>query len=116
MDKYFYKAKLAHGNYLYTLKDSRQGVNLTTSELFNIAHIIKPLIEQGQSLYTILENHKEINLCTKTLYTYIEMGLFNDWGINNLSLKRKVKRKIKSKKLKKELKLLIILVENMRII
>ena len=29
------------------------------------------------------------------------MGLFNDWGINNLSLKRKVKRKIKSKKLKK---------------
>ena len=116
LDKYFYKAKLAHGNYLYTLKDSRQGVNLTTSELFNIAHIIKPLIEQGQSLYTILENHKEINLCTKTLYTYIEMGLFNDWGINNLSLKRKVKRKIKSKKLKKELKLLIILVENMRII
>ena len=101
LDKYFYKAKLAHGNYLYTLKDSRQGVNLTTSELFNIAHIIKPLIEQGQSLYTILENHKEINLCTKTLYTYIEMGLFNDWGINNLSLKRKVKRKIKSKKLKK---------------
>lgn len=101
LDKYFYKAKIAHGNYLYTLKDSREGVNLTTSELFNIAHIIKPLIEQGQSIYTILENHKEISLCPKTLYTYIEMGLFNDWGITNLSLKRKVKRKIKNKKLKK---------------
>lgn len=101
LNKYFYKAKIAHGNYLYTLKDSREGVNLTTSELFNIAHIIKPLIEQGQSIYTILENHKEISLCPKTLYTYIEIGLFNDWGINNLSLKRKVKRKIKSKKLKK---------------
>lgn len=101
LDKYFYKAKTAHGNYLYTLKDSREGVNLTTSELFNIAHTIKPLIEQGQSLYTILENHKELNICPKTLYTYIEMGLFNDWGINNLSLKRKVKRKIRNKKLKK---------------
>lgn len=101
LDKYFYKAKIAHGNYLYTLKDSREGVNLTTSELFNIAHIIKPLIEQGQSIYTILENHKEISLCPKTLYTYIEMGLFSDWGISNLSLKRKVKRKIKNKKLKK---------------
>ena len=29
------------------------------------------------------------------------MGLFKDWGITNLSLKRKVKRKIRSKKLKK---------------
>lgn len=101
LDKYFYKAKLAQSNYEYTLRDSREGVNLTTTELFSIAHTIKPLIEQGQSLYTILENHKEIKLCPKTLYTYIEMGLFNDWGINNLSLKRKVKRKINKKKLKK---------------
>lgn len=101
LDKYFYKAKSAQANYEYTLRDSREGVNLTTNELFSIAHIIKPLIEQGQSLYNILENHKEIDLCPKTLYTYIEMGLFNDWGITNLSLKRKVKRKISKKKLKK---------------
>lgn len=100
-DKYFYKAKIANDNYLYALKDSREGVNLTTTELLAIVRIIKPLIEQGQSIYTILENHKEITISSKTLYTYIEMGLFNDWGINNLSLKRKVKRKIKSKKLKK---------------
>lgn len=101
LDKYFYKAKIANENYLYTLKDSREGVNLTYPELNNIAHIIVPLIEQGQSIYQILENHPEINLCAKTLYTYIEMGLFRDWGITNLSLKRKVKRKIRSKKLKK---------------
>lgn len=99
--KIFYKAKSAQSNYEYTLKDARQGVNLNTSELFSIAHTIKPLIEQGQSIYTILENHKGIDICPKTLYTYIEMGLFNDWGINNLSLKRKVKRKIRCKKLKK---------------
>lgn len=116
LDKYFYKAKSAQPNYEYTLIDSRKGVNLTTNELFSIAHIIKPLIEQGQSLYNILENHKEIDLCPKTLYTYIEMGLFNDWGITNLSLKRKVKRKISKKKLKKEMNQLIILEENMKTI
>lgn len=101
LEKYFYSAKSAQSNYEYTLHDSREGVNLNTTELFSIAHTIKPLIEQGQSIYTILENHKEIKLCPKTLYTYIEMGLFSDWGINNLSLKRKVKRKIRNKKLKK---------------
>ena len=101
LDKYFYKAKVANQNYQYTLKDSREGVNLNTSELRNLAHTLAPLIEQGQSIYQILESHPEITQCAKTIYTYIEMGLFRDWGITNLSLKRKVKRKIKSKKLKK---------------
>lgn len=101
LDKYFYRANEAQKDYEYTLTDSRQGVNLTTSELFELAHIICPLIQQGQSIYTILNNHKEINLCEKTIYNYIEMGLFRDWGITNLSLKRKVKRKVSKKKLKK---------------
>ena len=101
LDQYFYKAKFAHEKYRQTLVDARQGVNLNTSELFEIAHIICPLIDKGQSLYTILNNHSEIKLSVKTLYNYIEMGLFKDWGITNLSLKRKVKRKIRSKKLKK---------------
>lgn len=101
LDQYFYKAKFAHEKYRETLVDARQGVNLNSTELFEIAHIICPLIDKGQSLYTILNNHPEIKLSVKTLYTYIEMGLFKDWGITNLSLKRKVKRKIRSKKLKK---------------
>ena len=101
LDQYFYKAKFAHEKYRQTLVDARQGVNLNTSELFEIAHIICPLIDKGQSLYTILNNHPEIKLSVKTLYNYIEMGLFKDLGITNLSLKRKVKRKIRSNKLKK---------------
>ena len=85
-----------------TLKDSRQGVNLNSTELYELAHIICPLIKQGQSIYTILQNHKEITQCVKTIYTYIEMGLFKDWGITNIDLRRKVRRKISSKnKLKK---------------
>lgn len=100
--KYFYYANVAQKNYEYTLKDSRQGVNLNTTELYELAHLICPLIKQGQSIYTILENHKEITQCEKTIYTYIEMGLFKDWGVTNLELRRKVARKIrKSKKLKK---------------
>ena len=51
--KYFYYANVTQQNYEYTLKDSREGVNLNTRELFDPAHIICPLIKQGQSIYTI---------------------------------------------------------------
>jgi len=101
LDKYFYFADKAHEQYKYTLKDSRQGVNLNTSELIELAHLICPLIKKGQSIYTILNNHPEISFCEKTIYNYIEMGLFKDWGIDNISLKRKVRRKLPKKKLKK---------------
>ena len=50
LDKYFYYAKQAHENYLETLKDSREGVNLSTSQMLTIAHIIKPLLKKGQSV------------------------------------------------------------------
>lgn len=100
LDKYFYYAKQAHENYLYTLKDAREGVNLTTSEMLNIVDIIKPLLKKGQSIYQILENHPEIKLCSKSLYTYIESGIFQDYGINNFSLRRQVSMK-KRKTLKK---------------
>ena len=101
LDKYFYIAEQAQKDYEYTLKDSRLGVNLNTSELVELAHIICPLIKKGQSIYTILTNHPEIDVCEKTIYNYIEMGLFADWGITNLTLKRKVKRKVSKKRLKK---------------
>lgn len=101
LDKYFYFAKKAQENYEYTLRDSRMGVNLNTSELIELAHKICPLIKQGQSIYTILRNHPEIKQCEKTIYNYIEMGLFRDWGVTNITLKRKVKRRIPKNKLKK---------------
>ena len=100
LDKYFYYAKQAHENYLYTLSDSREGVNLTTKEMLNIVDIIKPLLKKGQSVYQILKNHPEIKLSAKSLYTYIESGIFQDYGINNFSLRRQVSMK-KRKQLKK---------------
>ena len=101
LDKYFYYATKANKDYLYTLVDSRVGVNLDYPELKQIATIIKPLLDKGQTIYQILENHREITQCSKTLYTYIEMGLFKEFGIDNFSLRKKVSRKIKSKKLHK---------------
>lgn len=100
LDKYFYYAKQAHESYLYTLKDSREGVNLNTKEMLEIVDIIKPLLKQGQSVYQILKNHPEIKICSKTLYMYIESGIFQDYGINNFSLRRQVSMR-KRKKLKK---------------
>lgn len=100
LDKYFYYAKQAHESYLYTLSDAREGFNLTTTEMFEIIDIIKPLLKKGQSIYQIVKNHPELNLSVKSLYTYIESGLFQDYGINNFSLRRQVSMK-KRKKLKK---------------
>lgn len=77
---------------------------------------MKPLLEKGQTIYQILENHPEITQCAKTIYTYIEMGLFKDFGIDNFSLKRKVSRKIRSKKLRNENNQLIMKGVNTKII
>lgn len=97
LDKYLYIAEKADEQYKFTLKDSRMGVNLNTSELFELAHTICPLIKKGQSIYTILNNHPEIKLSEKTIYNYIDMGLFKDWDITNFSLKRKIRRRSKKK-------------------
>lgn len=101
LDKYFYYASQAEEDYKYTLVDSRQGINLNTTERKEIANIIVPLLEQGQSINQILSSHKEIKQCNKTLYNYIEMGVFKDYGINNFSLKEQVNRKVSKVKYKK---------------
>lgn len=100
LDKYFYYAKQAHESYLYTLSDAREGVNLTSKEMLEIVNIISPLLRKGQSVYQILKNHPEIKLSAKSLYTYIESGIFQDYGINNFSLRGQVSMK-KRKNLKK---------------
>ena len=102
MDKYYYYANKAHEEYLYTLSDSREGVNLKTSEMITMAETIGPLLKRGQSVYQILAGHPEIDLSVKTLYTYIETGIFKDYGIDSFSLKRQVsmrqRKKLKARK------------------
>lgn len=100
LDRYFYNAVKAHEAYLFHLSDSRQGINLTTEEAKRIAETIAPLLHKGQSIYQILVNHPEIELSPKSLYTYIESGIFKDFGVDNFSLRRQVSMKTR-KKLKK---------------
>ena len=101
LDKYFYYATTANEEYKNDLIDFREGINLTTLEVKELAHILKPLLDQGHSLYQIKSSHKEIKQCVKTLYNYIEMGVFKDFGIDNFSLKEKVNRKLFKNKYKK---------------
>lgn len=90
LDHYFYYAEKAQREYSNTLVESREGINLTTLERKEIADIIVPLINNGQSIYQILSAHPEIKQCEKTIYNYIDLGVFNDFGIQNISLKEKV--------------------------
>lgn len=95
LDKYFYRASIAERDYRFNLSESRKGINQDENDLYNLAHLICPLIRQGQSIYMILENHPEISLTAKTLYNYIDAGYFKDFGVTNMTLKRTVKRKKK---------------------
>ena len=101
LDKYFYYATQADKEYKKDLVDFREGINLTTLEAKELAHILKPLLDQGQSLYQIKSSHNEIKQCIKTLYNYIEMGVFKEYGIDNFSLKEQVNRKQFKHKYKK---------------
>lgn len=98
-DKYQYNPETAHSSYEETLKDSRQGVNLTCSEAKRMGDIIRPLLTQGQSPYQIVTNHPELGICEKTLYNYIEDGVFHEvCGITVMDLRRQVSRKLPKKK------------------
>ena len=101
LDKYFYDAEKADKEYKRDLVDFRQGINLTTNEAKELANILKPLLDKGQSIYQIKSNHKEIKQSIKTLYTYIETGVFKEYGIDNFSLKEQVNRKQFNNKYKK---------------
>ena len=100
-DKYKYDAQEAHYEYTVSLKETRQGFNITREEVKRIGELIRPLIRKGQSLYVILSNHHdEIRLSEKTLYTYIESGLFKSVGIDlsQMDLIRQVNRKLPKQK------------------
>jgi len=97
--KYLYNAADAHDAYITELKDTRIGINLTSSQAKELGDILKPLIDNGQSIYAILKNHPEIPYSEKTIYNYISDGVFSQSGLYDIDLHLKTKRKpMKSKK------------------
>lgn len=97
LTKRYYSAQRAQDEYQYSLVDSREGINLTFSELNDIASIIVDPIKNGQSVYAVLHNHPEIHFCEKTIYNWIEIGVFQSFGLTNIDLRSKVGRKMKKK-------------------
>lgn len=95
LTKRFYSAKRAQDEYEYSLVDSREGINLTYSELNDIASIIVEPIKNGQSVFAVLQAHPEIHYCEKTIYNWIDLGAFQAFGLTNIDLRSKVKRKMK---------------------
>lgn len=100
-DKFFYNAVRADAAYRAQLVSCREGINLTGDERNKIGTTIAPLLKQGQSVYQILSKHPELELSERSVYTYIETGVFKDFGVDNFSLKEQVQRKQWSKKYKK---------------
>ncbi len=94
LDKYYYDARKAHDAYESKLSSSRQGLNLTEERRLEIGGVIASLLKKGQSVYQIMTSHShEIGLSSRCLYSYIEMGVFKDFGVDNFSLKEVVNRK-----------------------
>lgn len=94
-EKSYYKAKVANVKYTELLVSSREGLNITQTELDKIDKVISPLILKGQSIFHIFTNHKnEIHCCERTLYQYLDKNAFT---ARNIDLPRKVKYKPRKK-------------------
>ena len=91
-DKFTYSADIANKEYKADLIESREGINMTYSELKALADIIVPLIKKGQSPYQIITSRPELNISEKTLYNYIETGVFRQFGLLDINLRVKTRR------------------------
>lgn len=92
--KISYDPNNAQKEYEKKLVESRVGINLTEDEVKKIGAIIAPLIKKGQSPYAIVKNHPELEINVRPMYTYIEMGVFREFNLLSIDLRRKVGRKI----------------------
>lgn len=96
--RYTYYAKEAQKSYEKLIKSSREGIDLTEEDVFNIDTVISPLIKKGQTVNHIYINHPELlNFSKVTFYNYINDGVFKFKPIA-------LTRMIKYKKRKKEKK------------
>ena len=98
--KYYYYSKFAQDEYTEKLSVSRQGINLTKTEVYELDKLIAPLIkDKKQSISHIYVNHPdELFFSKPTFYTYVNSGVFS---FGNLELQRKVRYK-KRKNSKKQ--------------
>ncbi|MBR2512054.1 MAG: IS30 family transposase [Firmicutes bacterium] len=95
LPKNLYQARFAQRRYERTLKESRQGINMTPQDLQTLNGLISPLIMKGQPLSHIFAVHAdEIPVCRRTLYNYLDQRVFQ---ARNIDLPRRVRYKKRRK-------------------
>lgn len=92
MPRRFYSSKYANDSYRDTLVSSREGINQTPESIQKLNDLLTPLIkDKHQSIAHVYATHAdEIGCSRRTLYTYINMGVFE---IRNIDLRRAVRYK-----------------------
>ncbi len=85
--KYYYRALPAYNQYTNTLSVSRQGINLSNEELYELDNIVSPLIKQGQTISHIYQT-QNLKCSKSSLYNYIDQ---NQLSARNIDLPRRVR-------------------------
>ena len=93
-EKRMYKAVVAQREYVSSLHESREGINMTKVQLAQLDELISPLILKGQPIAHIYANHKdEIPCSLRTIYNYVDKQYLS---VKNIDLRRKVRYKLRN--------------------
>ena len=73
LTKYYYVAGIAQNGYRKTLKESREGVNMTEDELYEISDVVYYGTRKGQSIHHIMKTNQDVfTVCEKTVYNLVQ--------------------------------------------
>ena len=86
LNKFYYYADEAHKDYRLTLKETREGINLTPDEFKSLNHTVSTYVKNGQPIYHIFVSN-ELPVSERTIYNYFEKGYLD---AKNIDLRRKV--------------------------
>lgn len=76
LQKYEYDPLYAEREYQKVLRESRQGLNLTTDEFKLIDKTLKDGFDKGQSINHIIMDNPELHISIKTAYNYVNSNNF----------------------------------------
>ena len=86
LNKFYYYADEAHKDYRLTLRETREGINLTPDEFKALNHTVSTYVKSGQPIYHIFASN-ELPVSERTIYNYFEKGYLD---AKNIDLRRKV--------------------------
>lgn len=87
LNKYYYYSDIAQKDYVKTLSESREGINLTEDEFKELDHIVSALIMEKKQPIAHIVNSNDLCVSERVIYNYFEKGYFT---AKNTDLRRKV--------------------------